>query len=70
MTAPDPIDFPCPVCGRAPVYTKTAHGNHTVRCDGDLSNPTLSPRHTIYVFSADRDEAALLWQKAIGRTTT
>jgi hypothetical protein len=52
------------VCGRAPVYTETVHRNHTFRCDGDLANPSLSPRHTVYVFSADKDEAAMLWNKA------
>ncbi len=67
MTAPDPIDFPCPVCGRAPVYTETAHHNHTFRCDGDLRDLALSPRHTIYVFSAHREEAASLWRKATSR---
>lgn len=52
----------CNVCGEPPIYTVTAAGNHTLRCDG---NPIGGePRHTLYVWHKTKDGVEELWAKA------
>lgn len=53
----------CSVCGEPPIYTVTAAGNHTLRCDG---NPIGGePRHTLYVWHASRDGVERVWANAV-----